>query len=147
MAVKEKDMEECRAWMAENGLTKNTSPAVLLYFEDFLVGTNDLTDEEVGQYIRLLCLQNSKGHLSMDIITRTVPNVGEYVLAKFKRDDLGLYYNERMEYEIYRRVKRTKTLEANLQGTGTKTDDGFKPLSPYEANRLKEEMLSLQAAL
>lgn len=140
MAISEKDLNECRAWMAENGCAKNTSPAVLLYFEDFLVGTNDLTDEEVGQYIRLLCLQNSKGHLSMDIITRTVPNVGDYVLSKFRRDDAGLYYNERMEYEIYRRVKRKKTLADNLQGTGQKDEESWRPLSPYEANRIKEEM-------
>lgn len=141
MAVSNRDMAQCREWIAEHGLEKNTSPAVLLYFEDFLAGTYDMSDEEVGQYIRLLCLQNSKGHLSMDAITRAVPGVKEYVLEKFKRDDAGLYYNERMEFEIYRRVKRKKTLEDNLQGEGqsSEQDPDWRPMSPYEANRLKAE--------
>lgn len=141
MAVSEKEMQECRTWITENGVTKNTSPAVLLYYEDFLVGTNDLTDEEVGQYIRLLCLQNSKGHLSMDIINRTVPNVGEYVLSKFCKDDDGLYYNERMEFEIYRRVKRKKTLSDNLQGTGKKDDGAWPETSPYYLKALQKGAL------
>lgn len=142
MAISEKDRMECREWIAQNGLDHNTSPAVLLYFEDFLVGVADLTMEERGQYITLLCLQNSKGHLTMDQITRALKpdDPAEYVLAKFKRDDEGRYYNERMEFEIYRRVRRSKTLTANLQGSGKKEEDpGWGKLSPFQANRMKEE--------
>ena len=142
MAISEKDRMECREWIAQNGLDHNTSPAVLLYFEDFLVGVADLTMEERGQYITILCLQNSKGHLTMDQIIRALKpdDPAEYVLAKFKRDGEGRYYNERMEFEIYRRVRRSKTLTANLQGTGKKEEDtGWKTLSPFQANRMKEE--------
>ena len=39
-------------------------PAVLFYTADFLIGVSDLTDEECGKYIKLLCLQHQKGHLS-----------------------------------------------------------------------------------
>ena len=38
-------------------------PAFLFYSSDFLSGTMLMSDEEVGQYIRLLCLQHQKGHL------------------------------------------------------------------------------------
>ena len=38
-------------------------PAFLFYSGDFLSGTMLMSDEEVGQYIRLLCLQHQKGHL------------------------------------------------------------------------------------
>ena len=124
MGISKKDLNECREWIAQNGpINENTTPAVLLYHEDFLVGVSDLTMEERGQYITLLCLQNSKGHLSMDLIVRTVPQVSEYVLEKFKRDESGLYYNERMEYEIYRRVRKKKTLASNLQSQGGKRSD------------------------
>jgi len=39
-------------------------PAVLFYFQDFLVGTEFMTDEEVGKYIRILCHQADKGPLT-----------------------------------------------------------------------------------
>ena len=79
----------------------------------------------------------------MDIIVRTVPDVTEYVLEKFKRDEAGLYYNERMEYEIYRRVRKKKTLADNLQKGGQKEGqkgDDWKTLTPYEAEKLQKDM-------
>ncbi len=140
MAISERDKKECREWIAEHGMNENTSPAVLLYFEDFLVGVSDLTMEERGQYITLLCLQNSKGHLSMDIIARTVPDISDYVLSKFSRDEAGLLFNERMEYEIYRRVRRKKTLADNLQSDGGKSsNDEWKTPSAYEMNQMKRD--------
>ena len=75
---------------------KNKTPAVLLYYEDFLTGTQEMTDEEVGQYIRLLCYQNAKGHISKAFIDRVVPTVKEYVLDKFTKDEDGKYYNEQI---------------------------------------------------
>lgn len=126
MAISEKDRKALKEWVEKYGpIGCNTSPAVLLYFEDFLVGTSDLTLEELGQYILLLCLQNSKGHLSPELIERTIKKAGgadgvlPYVLAKFKKDDDGNYYNERMEFEIYRRIRRKKTLADNLEGSGS----------------------------
>lgn len=95
------------------GDMKNTTPAVLLYYEDFLAGTADMTDEEVGQYIRLLCYQNSKGHLSDGYIKRVMPNALAYVLEKFTADEEGAQFNERMEAEIKRRVKYSKSRAEN----------------------------------
>jgi hypothetical protein len=40
-------------------------PAVLFYTQDFLVGTLTMTNEQVGKYIRLLCLQHQKGKLTL----------------------------------------------------------------------------------
>jgi hypothetical protein len=39
-------------------------PAILFYTSDFLTGTFTMTDEQVGKYIRLLCLQHQKGSLT-----------------------------------------------------------------------------------
>ena len=92
---------------------KNKTPAVLLYYEDFLAGTAEMTDEEVGQYIRLLCYQNAKGHLTEEYIKRVVPAVKAYVLDKFTQDDSGALFNERMEAEILRRVKYSESRKKN----------------------------------
>lgn len=39
-------------------------PAFLFYSNDFLSGTFLLSDEQVGKYIRLLCIQHQKGILT-----------------------------------------------------------------------------------
>ena len=79
---------------------KMNDPAVLFYSADFLVGVIDMTMEERGQYITLLSYQHQKGHLSMETIRFLVGSVSEKVLAHFKIDDQGLYFNKRMDKEI-----------------------------------------------
>ncbi len=44
----------------------SAAPSFQFYPQDFLVGTADMTPEEVGAYIRLLCYQWSKGGLPND---------------------------------------------------------------------------------
>jgi len=78
-------------------------PAVLFYTGDFLNGCTDLTFEERGQYITMLCLQHQKGHLSEKTIRLCVGSVSVDVMSKFKTDDDGFFYNERMEEEIDKR--------------------------------------------
>ena len=79
-------------------------PAVLFYTSDFLSGVMDLDMEERGQYITLLCAQHQKGHLSEKTIRLLVGSVSVSVLEKFTVDLHGLYYNQRMEEEISKRL-------------------------------------------
>jgi hypothetical protein len=90
----------------------NKDPAVLFYTSDFLTGVADLTMEERGQYITLLCMQHQKGHLSEKTICLTVGNVSVDVLKKFKTDDEGLYFNSRMEEES---EKRSKYIDSRVE--------------------------------
>lgn len=83
-------------------------PAILFYTQDFLTGVQDLTMEERGQYITLLCLHHQKGRLKLKAIKVAVPGVSEDVLAKFDIDGDGLYYNKRLEEEKQRRDKYRK---------------------------------------
>lgn len=58
--------------LQELELVKNTNglyapPAFQFYVQDFITGTSDMSLEEVGAYIRLLCYQWSKGGLPNDI--------------------------------------------------------------------------------
>jgi hypothetical protein len=83
-------------------------PAFLFYSSDFLSGIQDLTMEERGQYITLLCLQHLKGHLTEKTIMLTCHgNAAADVMAKFRRDPAGLWYNERLEEEIQKRRTHT----------------------------------------
>lgn len=80
-------------------------PAILFYTGDFLNGCTDLTFEERGQYITLLCLQHQKGHLSEKTIRLSVGSVSVDVLKKLQKDSEGNFYNERMEIEMQKRAQ------------------------------------------
>ena len=82
-------------------------PAVLFYYESFMVGTQFMSDEEVGKYIRLLCCQFDKGHLSKELVL-TVCKANEIpmgIKTKLLIDDDGLYFNERADIEKEKRRK------------------------------------------
>ena len=44
------------------------NPAFLFYTSDFITGTLFMNNEEVGAYIRVLCMQHQKGHLTEEEI-------------------------------------------------------------------------------
>jgi len=90
------------------------NPAFLFYSQDFLIGCADLTMEERGQYITLLCLQHQKGHLSEKSIKLAVTNITADVLKKFKKDCDGNYYNERLALEAQKRDNYTDGRRKNL---------------------------------
>ena len=83
-------------------------PAFLFYSSDFLTGVSDLTFEERGQYITLLCLQHQKGRLSKKAMAIAVPNATADVLHKFSIDEQGLFYNPRLEIEAEKRAKHAE---------------------------------------
>jgi hypothetical protein len=91
-------------------------PAFLFYSGDFIAGVSEMTMEERGQYITLLCFQHGKGHLSMEFINRVVPNLSQYVLSKFVKDNQGLFYNERLDYEAQKRKKYSESRSNNRKG-------------------------------
>ena len=95
---------------------KTGDPAFLFYPSDFLVGVMFMSDEQVGKYIRLLCTQHQKGHLTEEQIRRVIGEVDEEIMSKFKVDERGLYYNARMEKEVDKRVKYTESRRRNLEG-------------------------------
>jgi uncharacterized protein YdaU (DUF1376 family) len=78
-------------------------PAVLFYTSDFLAETILMSDEEVGQYIKLLCLQHQKGVLSEKDMKKICSSQSEDIMNKFVKDADGNYYNEKWAEEINRR--------------------------------------------
>jgi hypothetical protein len=80
-------------------------PAFLFYYQDFLVGTDDMDNDEVGAYIRCLCHQASKGCISEKHMMKICLSQEVYttVSRKFQRSEDGTYCNERLMLEINKR--------------------------------------------
>jgi len=91
-------------------------PAFLFYTSDFLTGTMLMTDEQVGKYIRLLCLQHQKGRLSEKHMLSVCKTYDEDIYEKFTKDDEYKYYNSRLEDESIKRSKFAQSRRDNAKG-------------------------------
>lgn len=89
-------------------------PAVLFYTSDFLSGTFTMTNEQVGKYIRLLCLQHQKGKLTEKDMLSICKAYDSDIWDKFKLVD-GVFINERMYNESIRRQKFTESRRNNAK--------------------------------
>ena len=89
-------------------------PAVLFYTSDFLSGTFTMTNEQVGKYIRLLCLQHQKGKLTEKDMLSICSAYDVDIWDKFKIED-GVFINERMHNEAIRRQKFSESRRNNAK--------------------------------
>jgi hypothetical protein len=89
-------------------------PAVLLYTSDFLSGTITMENEEVGMYIRLLCIQHQKGKLTEKDMLSICKVKIDSVYEKFDFVD-GYYVNKRMYEEAQKRSKYTESRRNNAK--------------------------------
>lgn len=112
-------------------------PAFLFYSADFLNGVADLTMEERGQYITLLCLQHQKGPLSEKTIRLNLGSVSVDVISKFEKDEDGNYFNERLGDEIEKRVKFTES-RRNNGSKGGRPKASAKPLGLAKNNHIED---------
>jgi uncharacterized protein YdaU (DUF1376 family) len=90
-------------------------PAFLFYTQDFTTGTQFLSDEQIGKYIRLLCAQHQHGHLSEKHMLHICKTYDKEVFDKFIKDDDGNYYNERLEHEVNRRKTYSESRRNNAK--------------------------------
>ena len=91
-------------------------PAFLFYPNDYIGGTMGMTFEEKGAYIELLMLQFNRGHMTSQMVGQTVGQLWVKIQDKFKIDDKGSYYNERLELEIEKRKTFVQSRFNNLLG-------------------------------
>nr|WP_290446055.1 conserved phage C-terminal domain-containing protein [Ihubacter massiliensis] len=84
----------------------------------------DMTDEEVGKYIRLLCRQHTKGNIN----PKFMDGLSEEILSKFVQDNQGNYYNKRLKQEIDKRNKYTESRRANRL-TGSQYEEHMNKIS------------------
>jgi uncharacterized protein YdaU (DUF1376 family) len=113
----------------------NKDPAFLFYTADFLVGVADLTMQERGQYITLMCLQHQHGHLSDKTICLSLGLTSvieiQDVMAKFTKDESGFYYNERLDKEIEKRETYTESRRLNGMNGGRPKAEQKPYAEPY----------------
>ena len=84
-------------------MIKLKDPAFLFYSSDFLSGTMLMTDDEVGKYIRLLCLQHQKGHLKEKDLLSICKQKNEDIFSKFIKDE-----KEKLNIEKRKQHRRDK---------------------------------------
>lgn len=90
-------------------------PAFLFYPNDFDAATKFFDDAQVGLYMRLLIAQFQHGHLSERQINFITKERDEMVFAKFKKDENGHFYNERLDSEIGKRRKFSESRRKNAE--------------------------------
>jgi hypothetical protein len=114
-------------------------PAVLFYTSDFLSGTFTMTNEQVGKYIRLLCLQHQKGKLSEKDMLSICSAYDVDIWDKFKIED-GAFINERMYNEAIRRQKFSESRRNNAKSP--KNDSTSKAYAKHMETETETETIT-----
>jgi uncharacterized protein YdaU (DUF1376 family) len=114
-------------------------PAVLFYTSDFLSGTFTMTNEQVGKYIRLLCLQHQKGKLSEKDMLSICSAYDVDIWDKFKIED-GAFINERMYNEAIRRQKFSESRRNNAKSS--KNDSTSKAYAKHMETETETETIT-----
>lgn len=96
-------------------------PAILFYSSDFLTGTMLMSNEQVGKYIRLLCLQHQKDFLSEKDMLKICETYDEDIWNKFVKSDDG-YYNQRMKDEKEKRFNYSESRRNNRKKKESEKD-------------------------
>ena len=92
-------------------------PAFLFYFRDFLVSTELMSAEDVGYYIRILCHMADKGRLNINHMQSICKAYSKaHILhEKFKVDENGFYYNQKLDEELEKRRNYTQSRRDNAK--------------------------------
>lgn len=117
---------------------KTKDPAFLFYTSDFYLGTEEMTFEHLGMYLKLLMKQHLKGWISEQNFfaffgcTKDAPNLHQIctkfapVISKFTKKNTGkaiYYYNVRLDFEIKRRAEYAESRRVNALGNRAENSD------------------------
>lgn len=92
-------------------------PAFLFYSSDFLTGTMFMSYEQIGLYIKMLCVQHQHGgRIDTNVLRNECNRItgGDTVLNKFMHDERGSYserLNEEMEKRKEKSVKASESIK------------------------------------
>lgn len=96
-------------------------PAFLFYSNDFLTGTYTMSDEQVGKYIRLLCLQHQKGELTEKDMLNVCKTYDEDIFSKFIKEG-NIYFNDRLRNESEKRKAYSESRKKNRENKNKNKD-------------------------
>ena len=123
------------------------SPAILFYTSDFLIGTTFMTNEEVGKYIKLLCMQHQQGHILEEDFYKICTKEDTKVIEKFKLDKNNKYFNKRMDEEIDKRLNysksRSQNRKANPSKIKEKQDEHMKNICKSYEKHMENENINI----
>jgi len=127
-------------------------PAILFYTSDFLTGTLTMSNEQIGKYIKLLCLQHQKfpKYLTEKDMLNICITYDEDIFTKFIKNSDGEFFNQRMENEILRRKNYSESRRINRMSKKKKVKKICKTYVPHMENEdineiingIKEELLN-----
>lgn len=115
-------------------------PAFLFYSQDFFTGVSTMNFDDRGKYITILCLMHQQGRMSEESISFLVGSISVNLKSKFRIDEKGLWYNERLETETEKRNKFTESRRNNglLGGRGKKKTKAIaKPIGIHKDNLME----------
>jgi len=124
-------------------------PAFLFYHQDFFTGVSDMTNEEIGAYIKCMCVQASKGgitekHMLIICNSHEVHNV---IKSKFVFDStVGLFENTRLKAELEKRKKYSESRSNNRKKVKievVKDDDICKTYDKHMENEDEIENITI----
>ncbi|HOY33471.1 MAG TPA: hypothetical protein PKW80_16450 [Bacteroidales bacterium] len=109
-------------------------PAFLFYSQDFYLGVATLNMEDRGKYITILCLMHQQGRMTEETIRFIVGSISVNLKNKFRIDENGFWYNERLEIEI---GKRRNFVESRVNNgkLGGRPKSKSKPKGKPKQNR------------
>lgn len=122
-----------------------TPPAFQFYPDDFLAGCLDLTPAEVGAYIRLLCVQWSRGAIKPDpdrLAMLAGGEVSDAVLEKFETGEDGLLRNARLESERAKQAEYRERQAANGRRGGRPKKATGKPEESQKEPKINPTLFS-----
>jgi len=67
-----------------------------------------MTNEQVGRYIKMICIQHLNGHFSTEQLNE-LSGGSEEIKKKYIKDDDGMWYNERLQHEIDKKAAWSKS--------------------------------------
>lgn len=122
-------------------------PAFLFYSSDFLTGTMTMTNEQVGKYIRLLCLQHQKGFLCETDMNFICGSYDKQIFDKFEKVD-DTYINKRLKIEAEKRANFCKSRAENRDGKkNTKPKKIRKTYDEHMENENEDENVIINKAI
>ena len=120
-------------------MSKEKDPAFLMYPQAFLAGTYFMSDEQIGRYIKLLCLQHQTGHLTDGQISKVLLDDDIEVFEKFTRDDEGKWFNIKLDKVMLERAEFAERQRINGRKGGRPKANNNPNDKPNESPRNKDE--------
>lgn len=117
-------------------------PAFLFYSKDWITSTSIMPFEDRGKYITILSVMHQQGRLSEETIRFMVGSFSDILKSKFKIDDNGLWFNERLEIEIDKRQSFVESRRENGKNGGRPRKPSAKPLG-YASAKATDNLVAI----